>query len=157
MGLLAVQPMEPRPTWYYVELSGLGVGTRRVSLPEEIFKLTPKGDGGAIIDTISFVTTLPKVAYEAFRDAYVAEAANLPRAPEDSIFDTRFNLTGLGTVQVPAVSFYFGEIGTTLTLSAKNILYLADGVGVYCFAFRPTSTRLATIGTFHTSRHPDFN
>jgi putative lipase involved disintegration of autophagic bodies len=131
MGLLAVQPMEPRPTWYYVELSGLGVGTRRVSLPEGIFKLTPKGDGGAIIDTISFVTTLPKVSYEAFRDAYVAEAANLPRAPEDSIFDTRFNLTGLGTVQVPAVSFYFGEIGTTLTLSAKNILYLADGVGVY--------------------------
>jgi hypothetical protein len=137
------------PTVYYVMLSGLGVGSRRVSLPEGILKLTPKGDGGAVIDTIAFVTSLPKVAYEAFRDAYVAQASNLPRAPGDSTFDTCFNLTGLGTVQVPTVTFYFGEIGTTtLTLSAKNILYLVDGVGWYCFAFKPTSSSLVTIGTF---------
>lgn len=136
------------PTAYYVELSGLGVGSRRVSLPKDIFKLTPKGDGGAIISTVDFATTLPKEAYEAFRDAYIAEASYLPRAPEDSIFDTCFNLTGLGTIQVPTVSFYFGEVGTTITFAAKNILYLVDRVGVFCFAFRPSIRRLASIGSF---------
>ncbi|XP_059460163.1 protein ASPARTIC PROTEASE IN GUARD CELL 2-like [Corylus avellana] len=80
------------PTVYYVEQSGLGVGSKWVSrtLPEGIFRLTPKGDGGAIIDIIAFVTTLPKVAYEVFRDTYVAEASNLPRTFEDSVFDTCF-------------------------------------------------------------------
>ena len=134
-------------------LSGLGVGSRWLSLLEGILKLTPKGDGGAVIHTIAFVTSLPKVAYEAFRDAYVAQASNLPRTPRDSTFDTCFNLTGLEMVHVPTVTFYVGEIETTtLTISAKNILYLVNGVEWYCFAFKPSSSSLVTIGTFQQAR-----
>lgn len=51
-------------------------------------------------------------------------------------------------VQVPTVSFYFGEVETTITFAAKNILYLVDGMRVYCFTFRPSLTRLVRIGSF---------
>ncbi|KAK0573528.1 hypothetical protein LWI29_009488 [Acer saccharum] len=57
------------PNFYYVGLSGLGVGGARVPMFEDIFRLTESGYGGVIIDTGTMVTTLPTVAYKALKDA----------------------------------------------------------------------------------------
>nr|GEX21147.1 protein aspartic protease in guard cell 2 [Tanacetum cinerariifolium] len=41
----------PRARFYYVGLSGLGVGGVQVSIPEPIFKLSDMGHGGVVMDT----------------------------------------------------------------------------------------------------------
>ncbi|GMG98930.1 hypothetical protein Nepgr_000770 [Nepenthes gracilis] len=134
------------PNFYYIGLSGLGVGGIRVPVPEYIFQSTDTGgDRGAVMDTGTAVTRLPTVAYEAFRDAFVAQTASLPRAPGVSIFDTCYNLAGFVSVRVPTVSFYFSE-GPILTLPARNFLVPVDEIGMFCFAFAPSPSGFSIVG-----------
>ena len=113
------------PSFYYVGLSGLGVGGVQVSIPEPIFKLSDMGHGGVVMDTGTAVTRLPKAAYTTFRDAFIAQTTNLPRARPVSIFDTCYNLNGFVQVRVPTISFYFTG-GPILTLPASNFLIPMD-------------------------------
>lgn len=130
------------PSFYYIGLSGVGVGGMQVPLPESIFEL---GNGGVVMDTGTAVTRFPTAAYVAFRDAFIAETASLPRAPGVSIFDTCYNLNGFVAVRVPTVSFYFSG-GPILTLPARNFLIPVDEVGTFCFAFAPSPSGLSIIG-----------
>lgn len=133
------------PSFYYIGVAGLGVGGARVTIPEDAFKLTEEGDGGVVMDTGTAVTRLPAAAYVAFRDAFIAETPNLPRAPAMSIFDTCYDLNGFVTVRVPTVSFFLVG-GPILTLPARNFLIPVDSKGTFCFAFAPSPTRLSIIG-----------
>ncbi|CAI0415346.1 unnamed protein product [Linum tenue] len=134
------------PSFYYVGLSGLGVGGVRVPVPEDLFRLTELGDGGVVMDTGTAVTRLPGPAYAALRDAFVAQAGDLPRTGSGvSIFDTCYNLNGFVSVRVPTVSFYFSE-GPVLTLPANNFLIPVDDGGTFCLAFAASASRLSIIG-----------
>ncbi|KAK4483013.1 hypothetical protein RD792_010189 [Penstemon davidsonii] len=133
------------PSFYYIGLSGLGVGGMRVPIAENTFQITALGDGGVVIDTGTAVTRLPTTAYVAFRDMFMTETANLPRAPGLSIFDTCYDLNGFVTVRVPTVSFFLSG-GPILTLPARNFLIPVDERGTFCFAFAPSPTGLSIIG-----------
>ncbi|XP_050234906.1 protein ASPARTIC PROTEASE IN GUARD CELL 2 [Mercurialis annua] len=133
------------PSFYYIGLSGLGVGSLKVPISEDVFQLNEMGSGGVVMDTGTAVTRLPMLAYEAFRDAFIAETGNIPRASGVSIFDTCYNLSGFVSVRVPTVSFYFSG-GPILTLPARNFLIPVDDVGTYCFAFAGSTSGLSIIG-----------
>ncbi|EXB96367.1 Aspartic proteinase nepenthesin-2 [Morus notabilis] len=133
------------PSFYYIGLVGLGIGGTRVPISEDMFRLTELGDGGVVMDTGTAVTRLPTAAYEAFRDAFLQQTANLPRAPEVSIFDTCYDLYGFVSVRVPTISFYLSS-GPILTLPARNFLIPVDDVGTFCFAFAPSPSGLSIIG-----------
>ncbi|XP_004236867.1 protein ASPARTIC PROTEASE IN GUARD CELL 2-like [Solanum lycopersicum] len=133
------------PSFYYIGLSGLGVGGARVPISEDVFKITELGDGGVVMDTGTAVTRLPSEAYVAFREAFVAETASLPRAPAVSIFDTCYDLDGFVTVRVPTVSFFLSG-GQILTLPARNFLIPVNDKGTFCFAFAPSPSKLSIIG-----------
>ena len=133
------------PSFYYIGLAGLGVGGIRVPISEEVFRLTELGDGGVVMDTGTAVTRLPTLAYQAFRDAFLAQTANLPRATGVAIFDTCYDLLGFVSVRVPTVSFYFSG-GPILTLPARNFLIPMDDAGTFCFAFAPSTSGLSILG-----------
>lgn len=132
-------------SFYFIGLSGLGVGGMQLPIPEEVFRLSEMGEGGVVMDTGTAVTRFPTSAYTAFRDAFVSQTASLPRAPEVSIFDTCYNLNGFVTVRVPTVSFFLSG-GPILTLPARNFLIPVDESGTFCFAFAPSPTGLSIIG-----------
>ncbi|KAL6651794.1 hypothetical protein ACP70R_010719 [Stipagrostis hirtigluma subsp. patula] len=132
------------PSFYYVGLSGIGVGDERLPLQAGLFQLTDDGAGGVVMDTGTAVTRLPQEAYAALRDAFAGAVDGLPRAPGVSLFDTCYDLSGYTSVRVPTVSFYFDE-GATLTLPARNLLLEVDG-GVYCLAFAPSSSGMSILG-----------
>ncbi|XP_065865191.1 protein ASPARTIC PROTEASE IN GUARD CELL 2 [Euphorbia lathyris] len=132
-------------SFYYIGLSGLGVGGVKIPISDNVFQLDENGNGGVVMDTGTAVTRLPTVAYVAFRDAFVAGTGNLPRASGVSIFDTCYNLYGFVSVRVPTVSFYFSG-GPILTLPARNFLIPVDDVGTFCFAFAASPSGLSIIG-----------
>ncbi|KAF3439856.1 hypothetical protein FNV43_RR18134 [Rhamnella rubrinervis] len=132
-------------TFYYVELMGISVGGKRVSaISASLFKLDTAGNGGVIIDSGTSVTRLTRSAYVALRDAFRVGAANLKRAPEFSLFDTCFDLSGLSEVKVPTVVLHFR--GADVSLPATNYLIPVDSSGSFCFAFAGTMGGLSIIG-----------
>ncbi|KAL5215142.1 hypothetical protein ABZP36_004294 [Zizania latifolia] len=132
------------PSFYYVGLTGIGVGGERLPLQDGLFQLTEDGDGGVVMDTGTAVTRLPQEAYAALRDAFAGDVGGLPRAPGVSLLDTCYDLSGYSSVRVPTVSFYFNQ-GAVLTLPARNLLVDVGG-GVYCLAFAPSSSGLSILG-----------
>ncbi|CAD6259074.1 unnamed protein product [Miscanthus lutarioriparius] len=132
------------PSFYYVGVSGIGVGDERLPLQDGLFQLTEDGAGGVVMDTGTTVTRLPQEAYAALRDAFVGAVGALPRALGVSLLDTCYDLSGYTSVRVPTVSFYF-DGAATLTLTARNLLLEVDG-GIYCLAFAPSSSGLSILG-----------
>ncbi|KAJ7951309.1 Protein ASPARTIC PROTEASE IN GUARD CELL 1-like [Quillaja saponaria] len=132
-------------TFYYVELLGVSVGGAPVrGITASLFKLDPAGNGGVIIDSGTSVTRLTRPAYIALRDAFRAGASNLKRAPEFSLFDTCYDLSGKTEVKVPTVVLHFR--GADVSLPASNYLIPVDNSGSFCFAFAGTLSGLSIIG-----------
>ena len=64
-----------------------------MSIREVVFQIPKYGHGGVIMDRGTIVTSFPKVAYEALRDAFVAKTTNVPRLPGVEMFDSCYNLS----------------------------------------------------------------
>ncbi|XP_051132786.1 aspartyl protease family protein 2-like [Andrographis paniculata] len=132
-------------TFYYVGLNGVSVGGRRVpGITPALFKLDAMGNGGVIVDSGTSVTRLTRPAYVALRDAFRAGASQLKRAPDFSLFDTCFDLSGKTEVKVPTVVLHFK--GADVSLPAANYLIPVDSSGKFCFAFAGTMSGLSIIG-----------
>ncbi|KAL3536700.1 hypothetical protein ACH5RR_000066 [Cinchona calisaya] len=132
-------------TFYYLGLNGISVGGVRVpGITESLFKLDPAGNGGVIVDSGTSVTRLTRPAYIAFRDAFRTGASSLKRAPDFSLFDTCFDLSGKTEVKVPTVVLHFN--GGDVSLPATNYLIPVDNSGRFCFAFAGTMSGLSIIG-----------
>ncbi|XP_061372855.1 aspartyl protease family protein 2 [Gastrolobium bilobum] len=132
-------------TFYYVELLGFSVGGAPVrGVSASLFRLDPAGNGGVIVDSGTSVTRLTRPAYIALRDAFRVGASHLKRAPEFSLFDTCFDLSGLTTVKVPTVVLHFRN--ADVSLPATNYLIQVDPSGSFCFAFAGTMSGLSIIG-----------
>ncbi|KAL4186080.1 hypothetical protein AMTRI_Chr09g12430 [Amborella trichopoda] len=132
------------PTFYFVGLAGLAVGSWQLPLSKNIFGQSDSVKG-MILDSGTAVTRLPTVAYEALRDAFVSATQALPRAPAQSIFDTCYDLRGLEMVTVPTVSFYFAG-GPILTLPAGNYMIPVDDGGTFCLALAPSVSGISIFG-----------
>ncbi|XP_073271356.1 aspartyl protease family protein 2-like [Primulina huaijiensis] len=133
-------------TFYYVGLNGISVGGARVpGITAAAFNLNSSGDGGVIVDSGTSVTRLTQPAYEALRDAFRVGASNLKRAPEFSLFDTCFDLSGKTVVKVPTVVLHFS--GAAVSLPASNYLIPVNSDGTFCFAFAGTTSGLSIIGS----------
>ena len=104
MGSFAFQHKEPK--LYYVQMTGHGVRGIRLPIFEDIFHLTESGDGWVIMDLGTTASRFPKVAYEAFCDAFIAQTMDIPRAPELYMFDTCFSLP-TNLIVMPSASFHF--------------------------------------------------
>ncbi|XP_015968365.1 aspartyl protease family protein 2 [Arachis duranensis] len=132
-------------TFYYVELIGISVGGTAVrGVSASLFRIDATGNGGVIIDSGTSVTRLTRPAYIALRDAYRAGASHLKRAPEFSLFDTCYDLSGQTSVQVPKVVLHFR--GADVSLPASNYMIPVDNSGSFCFAFAGTMSGLSIIG-----------
>ncbi|CAK9147778.1 unnamed protein product [Ilex paraguariensis] len=132
-------------TYFYVGLTGIGVGGKLLSIPAEVFSVDQSGKGGVIVDSGTSITRLQTQAYDALRDSFVKYTPDLPRASSFALFDTCYDLSSMSRVSVPTVSFQFGS-GKTLSLHPKNYLIPVDSSGTFCLAFAPTKGSLSIIG-----------
>ncbi|CAN4125022.1 unnamed protein product [Withania somnifera] len=132
-------------TFYYVELTGISVGGTRVSAATpELFKLDAEGNGGVIVDSGTSVTRFTRLGYIAVRDAFRLGAKDLKTAPNFSLFDTCFDLTGKTQVEVPTMVLHFN--GADVPLPASNYMIPVNSEGRYCFGFASTNSGLSIIG-----------
>ncbi|KAI4369827.1 hypothetical protein MLD38_018230 [Melastoma candidum] len=74
--------------FYYVELVGISVRGRRIAgIKPSMFRLSPTGNGGVIVDSGTLVTRLVQPAYTFLRQTFREGASNLQLAGEFSLFD----------------------------------------------------------------------
>ncbi|KAJ9708137.1 hypothetical protein PVL29_000275 [Vitis rotundifolia] len=132
-------------TFYYLGMTGIGVGGQMLSIPRSSFEVDESGNGGIIVDSGTAVTRLQSDVYNSLRDSFVRGTQHLPSTSGVALFDTCYDLSSRSSVEVPTVSFHFPD-GKYLALPAKNYLIPVDSAGTFCFAFAPTTSPLSIIG-----------
>ncbi|KAJ1437934.1 Xylanase inhibitor, C-terminal [Sesbania bispinosa] len=132
-------------TFYYVGVTGMSVGGRKVPIPPSTFKIQPSGNGGIIVDSGTSITLLEVVAYEAVRNVFVALTQHLKRAKAFDPFDTCYDLSSQKMVTVPTVSFDMSD-GQSWRLPVLGYMIPVDDKATFCFAFAPSWFPLSIIG-----------
>ncbi|RLN09034.1 protein ASPARTIC PROTEASE IN GUARD CELL 2-like isoform X2 [Panicum miliaceum] len=103
------------PTFYGVRLQAIRVGGRQLSIPTSAFS------AGAIMDSGTVITRLPRTAYSALSSAFKAGMRQYPRAPPSGILDTCFDFSGQSSVTIPSVALVFSG-GAVVNLDANGII-----------------------------------
>uniref|UniRef100_M4CXQ9 Peptidase A1 domain-containing protein n=1 Tax=Brassica campestris TaxID=3711 RepID=M4CXQ9_BRACM len=119
-------------SFYGLDIVGISVGGQKLAIPPTVFS-TP----GALIDSGTVISRLPPKAYAALRGAFKAKMSQYKNTSAVSILDTCYDLTGLKTVTIPTVSFYFNG-GAVVQLGSKGVLY-AFKMSQVCLAFAGNS------------------
>ena len=130
------------PSFYYIKFVGIGAKSIRQPIREDVFQIPKSGHGEVIMDTGTTVSSSPKAAYGALRDAFVAKTTNIPRLPGAEMFDTCYKFSGF-VYRMPIISFYFSS-GTVLNIPSNKFLIVADE-GISCLAFVSSSSDLSII------------
>jgi hypothetical protein len=137
-----------QPSFYYVSLTGLTVGSTRITLPASAFAIQDDGTGGVIVDSGTSITYLEVQGYRALRKAFVAQMS-LPTVDGSEIgLDLCFQgpAKGVDQVQVPKLVLHF-DGGADLDLPAENYMVLDSASGALCLTVAP-SRGLSIIGNF---------
>ncbi|WOL20042.1 hypothetical protein Cni_G28844 [Canna indica] len=75
-----------RPSFYYISLKGITVGTTRLDIPSSAFAIRNDGSGGMIIDSGTSITFLEYAAYAKVEEAFSSQIKNLS-STDESVFD----------------------------------------------------------------------
>ncbi|CAL5031788.1 unnamed protein product [Urochloa decumbens] len=137
-----------QPSFYYVTLTGLTVGSTRIALPASAFAIQDDGTGGVIVDSGTSITYLEVEGYRALKKAFVAQMS-LPVADgSETGLDLCFRAPakGVDEVKVPKLVFHF-DGGADLDLPAENYMVLDSGSGALCLTVA-ASRGLSIIGNF---------
>ncbi|KAF2938977.1 hypothetical protein DAI22_03g157400 [Oryza sativa Japonica Group] len=122
------------PTFYYLSLKGITVGSTRLPVPESAFALT-NGTGGTIIDSGTSITSLPPQVYQVVRDEFAAQI-KLPVVPGNATGPyTCFSAPSQAKPDVPKLVLHFE--GATMDLPRENYVFeVPDDAGnsIICLA-----------------------
>ncbi|CAN6182498.1 unnamed protein product [Urochloa humidicola] len=142
------------PTFYYVRLTGLTVGPRRLRIPESAFALQPDGSGGVILDSGTALTLLPATVLAEVVRAFRAQL-RLPFANGSSSVDDGvcFAVPGAwrrvasatsAQVAVPRMVLHFQ--GADLDLPRRNYVLDDHRRGRLCLLLADSGDDGSTIG-----------
>uniref|UniRef100_I1PAR5 Peptidase A1 domain-containing protein n=1 Tax=Oryza glaberrima TaxID=4538 RepID=I1PAR5_ORYGL len=132
------------PTFYYLALKGITVGSTRLPVPESAFALT-NGTGGTIIDSGTSITSLPPQVYQVVRDEFAAQI-KLPMVPgntTDPYFC--FSAPSQAKPDVPKLVLHFE--GATMDLPRENYVFEDAGNSMICLVINE-GNEMTIIGNF---------
>lgn len=128
-----------QPSFYYLSLQGISVGTTRLSsIKESTFALQDDGTGGLIIDSGTTITYLEEKAFDLVKKEFISQM----KLPVDKSGSTGLELcfglpSGSTEVDVPKLVFHFD--GADLDLPGENYMIGDSNSGVVCLAMGSSS------------------
>ncbi|OEL16206.1 Aspartic proteinase nepenthesin-1 [Dichanthelium oligosanthes] len=140
-----IQSSSAIPTFYYLSLKSITVGSMRLPVPELAFALTSNGSGGMVIDSGTSVTTLPPLVYGLLHDAFVAQV-DLAMTNDEPLC---FAVSSSGKKpEVPKLVLQFE--GSTLDLLRENYVFSVEegGQSNMCIAVVSSGGDMTIIGNY---------
>ncbi|RWR86113.1 aspartic proteinase PCS1 [Cinnamomum micranthum f. kanehirae] len=128
---------------YSVQLEGIRVSTKQLSLPKSVFEPDHTGAGQTMVDSGTQFTFLLGPVYKALKDEFIQQTRSLLKVLDEPNFvfqgamDTCFRVSGR-IPGLPDVVLVFR--GAEMRVSGARLLYRVEGERrgvdyVYCFTF----------------------
>ncbi|XP_078442713.1 eukaryotic aspartyl protease family protein [Wolffia australiana] len=120
-------PNPRRPTLYYVNMTGIVVGRRRLAIPPEALTFDPATGAGTVFDSGTMFSRLVAPAYAALRQEFRRRVA-VKNVTSVGGFDTCYE----GPIIAPNITFLFD--GMNVTLGPENTLIHSSFGNTVCLA-----------------------
>ncbi|CAO1941774.1 unnamed protein product [Urochloa humidicola] len=136
--------MFPMSDYYYLNLTGISLGTKVLSIPPGAFSLNADGTGGIVIDSGTTITSIVDAAYQQVRAA-VLSLVSLPTT--DGLAATGLDLCFAlasptsAPPAMPSMTLHFD--GADMVLPVDN--YMVSVSGLWCLAMLNQSSGLPSI------------
>ncbi|KAF8100846.1 hypothetical protein N665_0214s0007 [Sinapis alba] len=135
-----------RPSFYYLDLQGITVGSKRLSMEKSMFELAEDGTGGMIIDSGTTITYLEEVVFNTLKKEFSSRMS----LPVDESGSTGLDLCytlpyEAKNIAVPKLVFHFK--GADLELPGENYMVEDPSTGVLCLAMGK-SNGMSIFGNF---------
>ncbi|CAD6343622.1 unnamed protein product [Miscanthus lutarioriparius] len=138
----------PMSTYYYLNLTGISLGTTALSIPPNALSLKADGTGGFIIDSGTTITLLGNTAYQQVRAAVVSLVT---LATTDGSAATGLDLcfelpsSTSSPPAMPSMTLHFD--GADMVLPAES--YMMSDSGLWCLAMQnQTDGGLSILGNY---------
>ncbi|KAH0454712.1 hypothetical protein IEQ34_016636 [Dendrobium chrysotoxum] len=132
------------PTYYYLSLQGITVGSTLLPIPSSAFAISSDGRGGLIIDSGTSFTILLAATYDVLSQEFQSQMG-LPVVTGHN-FDLCFSAPSDGSFQPPKLIFHFE--GADIDFPENNYLVLDGGGSVLCLAILKGREDLSLFGNF---------
>jgi len=129
-----------RAPYYYVNLTGIAVGSTDLAVTSSTFGFTAAGAGGVIVDSGTTFTYLAEAGYAMLREAFLSQTAGLMTRVSGAQFDFDlcFEEAGDADVPVPRLVFRFAG-GAEYAVPRQSYFDAVDERGsVACLLVLPT-------------------
>ena len=138
----------PMSTYYYLNLTGISLGTTALSIPPNALSLKADGTGGFIIDSGTTITLLGNTAYQQVRAA-VQSLVTLPTTDgsDSTGLDLCFELPSSTSSPpaMPSMTLHFD--GADMVLPAES--YMMSDSDLWCLAMQnQTDGGLSILGNY---------
>ncbi|KAG2552366.1 hypothetical protein PVAP13_9KG422500 [Panicum virgatum] len=136
------------PTFYYLSLKSITVGSERLPVPESAFALRGNGSGGTIIDSGTSVTLLPPLVYGVLHDAFVSQV-DLPVTNDEPLCFAVSSAAAGKKQEVPKLELQFD--GATLDLPRENYVFEMEddgGRSNMCIAIMSSGGGMTIVGNY---------
>jgi len=114
-------PSSGYSSFYYIHLTAVSIGTKRLKLPSRLLRFDIKGNGGTIIDSGTTFTVFNKEIYEKIAAGFASQIDY----SRDSEIEARtgmglcYNVSAADNVLLPEFAFHF-KGGSDMVLPAAN-------------------------------------
>ncbi|KAK9673221.1 hypothetical protein RND81_12G154100 [Saponaria officinalis] len=127
-----------QPSFYYLTLEGISVGSTKLPLTKDTFALNDDGSGGMIIDSGTTITYLEESIFSHVKKSFISQM-DLPLDDSGSAgLDLCFKMPKDTTnLEVPKMIFHFK--GGNLDMPSENYLIGDTSIGILCLAMGSSS------------------
>ncbi|XP_022773823.1 aspartic proteinase nepenthesin-1-like [Durio zibethinus] len=133
-----------QPSFYYLSLQGISVGSTRLPIKKSTFALQDDGTGGLIIDSGTTITYLEESAFDLVKKEFTSQMKLSVDNSGSTGLELCFSLpSGSTQVDVPKLVFHFD--GADLDLPGENYMIADSSSGVICLAMG-SSTGMSIFG-----------
>jgi hypothetical protein len=127
----------PMSSYYYLNLTGISLGTTALSIPPDAFSLKADGTGGLVIDSGTTFTILVDAAYQQIRAAVLSLVTTLPTTDGSAAtggLDLCFALpsTTSAPPAMPSMTLHFDR--ADMVLPADNYMVSMSDSSLWCLA-----------------------
>lgn len=127
-----------QPSFYYLNLEGISVGSTHLSIKKDLFTLSDDGTGGMIIDSGTTITYLEESAFDQVKKAFTSQMKLQLDDSGSAGLDLCFKLPkDTTTLKVPKFVFHFKE--ADLDLPSENYMIGDSNMGILCLAMGKSS------------------
>ncbi|XP_039834680.1 aspartic proteinase nepenthesin-1-like [Panicum virgatum] len=127
----------PTRVFYYLNLTGISLGTKVLSIAPDAFSIKADGTGGIIIDSDTTITSLEDAVYQQIRAA-VLSVATLPTTDGSAAMglDLCFALPSPTSAPpaMPSMTLHFD--GADMVLPAESYMISDSESGLWCLAMQ---------------------